>query len=62
VRGRRLSWRWCCQVDLPSPNWEWVSDWRCDVHAHTDESGWTYAESWEQLRDVNQLHRRCVHL
>ncbi|KAG6580024.1 uncharacterized protein IUM83_15995 [Phytophthora cinnamomi] len=45
------------EVELPSSNWEWVSDWRCDVHAHTDEGGWAYAESWEQLRDVNQLHR-----
>ncbi|KAF4131994.1 hypothetical protein GN958_ATG18817 [Phytophthora infestans] len=28
----------------------------CDVHAQTDKSGWIYAESWEQLRDINQLH------
>ncbi|ETI54485.1 hypothetical protein F441_02654 [Phytophthora nicotianae CJ01A1] len=45
------------EVELPSQNWEWVSDWHCDVHAQTDESGWMYAESWEQLRDINQLHR-----
>ncbi|RAW27441.1 hypothetical protein PC110_g16161 [Phytophthora cactorum] len=43
-------------VKLPSQNWEWVSDWHCDVHAQTDESGWMYAESWEQLGDINQLH------
>lgn len=48
----------CGQVKLPSQNWEWVSDWHCDIHAHTDESGWMYAESWELLRDHNQLHRR----
>ncbi|KAH7460425.1 hypothetical protein KRP22_008391 [Phytophthora ramorum] len=45
------------EMELPSSNWEWVSNWRCDIHSHTDENGWTYAESWEQLRDVNQLHR-----
>ncbi|KAG7392736.1 Chromosome transmission fidelity protein 18 [Phytophthora pseudosyringae] len=44
------------EVELPSPNWEWVSDWRHDIHAHTDESGWLYADSWEQLRDTSQLH------
>ncbi|KAG1690925.1 hypothetical protein DVH05_027384 [Phytophthora capsici] len=45
------------EIKLPSQNWEWVSNWQCDIHAHTDESGWIYAESWEQLRNVNQLHR-----
>ncbi|KAE8886910.1 hypothetical protein PF005_g13775 [Phytophthora fragariae] len=44
------------EVQLPL-NWEWVSDWHRDIHAHTDESGWVYAESWEQLRDGYQLHR-----
>ncbi|EGZ04688.1 hypothetical protein PHYSODRAFT_535903 [Phytophthora sojae] len=22
------------EVGLPSSNWEWVSDWHCDIHAH----------------------------
>ncbi|RLN95810.1 hypothetical protein BBJ28_00019391 [Nothophytophthora sp. Chile5] len=48
------------RVVLPTANWEWVSDWICDIHAHTDERGWAYASSWEQLRDANQLHRRCT--
>lgn len=48
------------QVALPNEHWEWVSDWRCDVHAHTDENGWVYASSWDALYDPTQPHRRCV--
>jgi hypothetical protein len=48
------------QIALPNEHWEWVSDWRCDVHAHTDENGWVYAASWSALNDPAQPHRRCV--
>ncbi|CAI5701613.1 unnamed protein product [Peronospora effusa] len=41
-------------VKLPSKNWEWVSDWQCDIHAYTDESGWMSADSWELPRDMNK--------
>ncbi|RQM09464.1 hypothetical protein DD237_003567 [Peronospora effusa] len=42
------------EVKLPSKNWEWVSDWQCDIHAYTDESGWMSADSWELPRDMNK--------
>lgn len=39
------------QVSLPTRDWEWVTNWCCEVSAKTDESGWSYASSWERLDD-----------
>lgn len=48
------------QVTLPSADWEWVSDWRVDVSACTDEHGWQYATTRDQFDDAENPPHRCV--
>ncbi|UIZ29483.1 hypothetical protein KXD40_002830 [Peronospora effusa] len=55
VSGEEMQFQ---EVKLPSKNWEWVSDWQCDIHAYTDESGWMSADSWELPRDMNKSWHR----
>ncbi|GAB9465200.1 hypothetical protein Gpo141_00002616 [Globisporangium polare] len=46
------------KVALPSSDWEWVTGWCHDVHTRTDEHGWSYARSWDQLGDADDPPHR----
>lgn len=37
-------------VKLPSEEWQWLENWRYEITANTDLSGWTYAASWSDLQ------------